>query len=143
MRGGEAYYCVTLTLQNRDGKYRPMWYPYHADQFGPWGSNWPVDAEVPINRWFCMEIMVKLNTPGQRNGEIRVWQDGAEVFRHTQLPIRKADSVKIRSVHDQCRIDSRRFTGSTRFWVDNLVVASAYMRRNSQHPRNMPGSVVK
>jgi len=52
---------------------------------------------------------------------------GAEVFRHRQLPIRKADSVKIRSVHDQCRIDSRRFTRPTRFWVDNLVVASAYI----------------
>jgi hypothetical protein len=38
---------------------------------------------LPVDQWFCLEMMVKLNTPGQFNGEIRVWQDGAEVFRHT------------------------------------------------------------
>ena len=58
---------------------------------------------LPVDRWFCLEMMVKLNTPGRRNGEIRLWQDGAEVFHHTQLPIREADSVKTRSVHGQFR----------------------------------------
>ena len=83
--------------------------------------------------------MVKLNTPGRRNGAIRVWQDGQEVFRHTQLPIRKTGSVKIRSVEDQCRIDSRRFTAPARFGVDNLVVARAYIGPMQTAPKRVPG----
>ncbi len=91
---------------------------------------------LPVDRWFCLEMMVKLNTPGRCNGEIRLWQDGAEVFRHTQLPIREAASVKICSVHDQCRIDSRRFTGPARFWVDNLAVARSYIGPMQTDPNN-------
>ena len=91
---------------------------------------------LPVDRWFCLEMMVKLYTPGRCNGEIRLWQDGAEVFRHTQLPIREAASVKICSVHDQCRIDSRRFTGPARFWVDNLAVARSYIGPMQTDPNN-------
>ena len=139
MPGGEAYYCVTLTLQNRDGKYRPMWYPYHADQFGPWGSNWPIDAEVPIDRWFCMEIMVKLNTPakkpqhraaaardGNRDGELRMWIDGKEVYSRTDVRYRHTEDVRTRMIFDQC-YTSRGFSTNATFLADNRVVARKYV----------------
>ncbi len=134
MPGGEAYYCVTLTFQNRDGKYRPMWYPYHADQFGPWGSNWPVDAEVPLDRWFCMEIMVKLNTPGRaegtldghRDGELRMWIDGREVYARTDIRYRYTEDVRTRMIFDQC-YTSRGFSTNATFLADNRVVARKYV----------------
>jgi len=148
MAGGEAYYCVTLTFQNRDGKYRPMWYPYHADQFGPWGSNWPVDAEVPIDRWFCMEIMVKLNTPGRaagtqdgnRDGELRMWIDGKEVYTRTDVRYRNSEDVRTRMVFDQC-YTSRGFSTNATFLADNRVVARKYVgprvtaRQRAQEPK--------
>ena len=134
MPGGEAYYCVTLTFQNRDGRYRPMWYPYHADQFGPWGSNWPIDAEVPLDRWFCMEIMVKLNTPGRaegtldgnRDGELRMWIDGKEVYTRTDIRFRNSKDVRTRMIFDQC-YTSRGFSKNATFLADNRVVARKYV----------------
>ena len=139
MPGGEAYYCVTLTFQNRNGKYRPMWYPYHADQFGPWGSNWSIDAEVPIDRWFCMEIMVKLNTPakkprhgaagsrdGNRDGELRMWIDGKEVYTRTDLRYRDSEDLRTRMIFDQC-YTSRGFSKNATFLADNRVVARKYV----------------
>ena len=148
MRGGESYYCVTLTFQNRDGKYRPMWYPYHADQFGPWGSNWSIDAEVPIDRWFCMEIMVKLNTPGRaegtrdgnRNGELRMWIDGKEVYSRTDIRYRNSEDVRTRMIFDQC-YTSRGFSKNATFLADNRVVARKYVgpRVNArQEPTYVP-----
>jgi hypothetical protein len=134
IRGGESYYCVTLTFQNRDGKYRPMWYPYHADQFGPWGSNWTIDAEIPIGRWFCMEIMVKLNTPGQvegsrdgnRDGELRMWIDGKEVYSRTDIRYRNTEDLRTRMIFDQC-YTSRGFSTDAVFLADNRVVAREYV----------------
>jgi len=85
------------------------------------------EGRLPANRWLCIEMKVKLNAPGKRDGELRVWLDGKEVFRHPRMWYRNTDAVKIRSVHDQFRIDQRRFTSGGHFWVDNLVVARSYI----------------
>ena len=34
---------------------------------------------VDYDRWSCVELMVKLKTPGKRDGELRVWHDGEEM----------------------------------------------------------------
>lgn len=34
---------------------------------------------VVYDRWICVELMVTLNTPGERDGELRVWHDGKEM----------------------------------------------------------------
>jgi hypothetical protein len=37
---------------------------------------------VVDGKWHCLEIMVKLNTPGQKDGEAKVWVDGRETALH-------------------------------------------------------------
>lgn len=32
-----------------------------------------------FDQWMCVEMMIKLNTPGEYDGEFRVWQDGEEL----------------------------------------------------------------
>ncbi|GGG79807.1 hypothetical protein GCM10007415_10130 [Parapedobacter pyrenivorans] len=34
---------------------------------------------VAYDQWICVELMVKLNTPGKHDGELRVWHDGQEM----------------------------------------------------------------
>jgi hypothetical protein len=56
-------------------------YNYYAGQhanFGDWLLNTP-GMVLPFNTWFCLEMMVKVNTPPSRsNGEQRVWVNGVE-----------------------------------------------------------------
>lgn len=35
---------------------------------------------VPTNRWQCVEVMLKLNTVGQRDGALALWLDGEQVM---------------------------------------------------------------
>lgn len=144
---GTNYWCLTLTFRPGPGGYRPMWYPYHADQKGPWGSNWPVDANVPADRWFCLEIMTRLTTAGKRpgtedghrDGELRMWIDGREVYARTDLCYRTVAGVRTNMIFDQC-YSSRGFPEDALFFADNRVVARKYVgpmvkvRRRPTHP---------
>ncbi len=81
-----------------------------------------------VGRWFSLEMKVKLNTPGKRDGELRVWIDGKEALTCAQAFFRSIGAVHIRSVLDQARLDSNlHFKTSGHLWVDNLVVARRYI----------------
>jgi hypothetical protein len=47
-----------------------------------WGNclNPVVPPRVPKGRWQCVELMIQLNTPGQRDGELALWLDGKLVM---------------------------------------------------------------
>ena len=34
------------------------------------------EQQVPVGRWQCVEVMLHLNTPGKRDGELALWLDG-------------------------------------------------------------------
>lgn len=34
---------------------------------------------IVYDQWICVELMVKLNTPGRHDGEFRIWHDGQEM----------------------------------------------------------------
>jgi hypothetical protein len=73
-------------------------------------------------------MKVRLNTPGRRDGELRVWIDGREVLTCTQVFFRSSERVHIRSVLDQARLDSHlHFRSDGQIWVDNVVVARQYI----------------
>jgi hypothetical protein len=92
--------------------------------------------QVPLGCWFSLEMKVKLNMPGKRDGEIRVWIDGREVLTCTQAFFRSTERVHIRSVLDQARLDSHlHFKTGGHVWVDNLVVAGQYIGPLTQNIR--------
>ena len=43
-----------------------------------WGNclNPALPQRVPGGRWQCVELMIKLNAPGERDGELALWLDG-------------------------------------------------------------------
>jgi hypothetical protein len=47
-----------------------------------WGNGLTPAREqrVPVDRWQCVEVMLKLNTPGERDGELALWLDGEPVL---------------------------------------------------------------
>ncbi|HEY9649617.1 MAG TPA: hypothetical protein V6C95_03065, partial [Coleofasciculaceae cyanobacterium] len=49
-------------------------------------------------RWYRLEQEVRLNQPGQNNGQIRVWLDGQEVLEQQGLTFRSIDQLKINGI---------------------------------------------
>ena len=50
---------------------------------------------VPLGKWFCYELMVKVNDLGKKNGEVKAWLDGNVVMDFPDLFIRSVDSLAI------------------------------------------------
>jgi hypothetical protein len=57
----------------------PYWHEMKASVGNKYWGNAitpPKPAVVPRDAWQCVEIMMKANTPGQRDGELALWLDG-------------------------------------------------------------------
>jgi hypothetical protein len=55
-------------------------------------------SELPRGRWMAIEQEMILNTPGMRDGVLRLWLDGALKFEATDLAFRDKPEVKISGV---------------------------------------------
>jgi tRNA A-37 threonylcarbamoyl transferase component Bud32 len=53
---------------------------------------------VPVDRWVCVELMVRCNQPGRADGEQALWIDGQEVGRWTQIRWRSDERVQVNGV---------------------------------------------
>ncbi len=49
--------------------------------------NWNI-APLEYDKWYCLELEVKLNTPGIKDGEVRLWLDDKLVYEKTNISIR-------------------------------------------------------
>jgi hypothetical protein len=123
-------------------------YIYHPDQRDIWGDHFfptgvvspftavPFDFDpefvarpdvIPqLGRWYCYEIMVRTNTPGQRDGRIALWLDGTLIADFPNLRLRETNALKI----DQFTIDlhvKRNTSSVARKWYDNVVAATSYI----------------
>jgi hypothetical protein len=119
-------------------------YVYHPEQDDLYGEHWFPDGSVRNGRqtfgadflprpnvnptrgeWICFEAMIKLNTPGVRDGQVAVWQDGQLIADWTGLRFRDVDSLKIDEI--QLENGGQRSAQQNDKWYDNLVVADSYI----------------
>jgi hypothetical protein len=140
-------------------------YSYHPEQRSQWGDHWYPDGKVlpfdatPGNfgasfrprpnfipetgRWYSFELMVKTNTPGQRDGRVAAWVDGALIADFQNVRVRDTSSLKISQIQLELHAQSNTVR-SDRKWYDNLVVAKSYigpMSSGTPHvkiPKSMP-----
>jgi hypothetical protein len=86
-------------------------------------------ADPPLilerNRWYCIEMMVKCNTPGKADGEQAAWVDGKEVVHVNGIRWRDIEELKVHCfrislyLHDSPRVN--------RVWFDNVAVSTKYI----------------
>jgi len=131
-RGSEAepgYTHAYVYHPEQDDVYGEHWFPdgsvvNGSQSFGPYFVARP--KVIPARgAWICFEILVKMNTPGSRDGRIAVWQDGTLVADWQSVRFRDVDTLKI----DQIQLENGG-QGSTQQndkWYDNLVVATSYV----------------
>ncbi|MBE7462740.1 MAG: hypothetical protein HS116_04505 [Planctomycetes bacterium] len=109
----------------------PYLYYYHMDM-GKWGSNGEQNQGAPISmtpgRWYAIEMMLKANTPGASDGELKLWIDGVLKAQHTGIRWRTDAELKINYVNHSAYFggdwtspkDQKRYE-------DSMVVARSYI----------------
>ena len=123
-------------------------YVYHPEQRSQWGDHfYPTglvnpNTSIPfdfgpdfvsrpdiiqdLDRWYCYELMVQANTPGQRDGRIAAWLDGVLAMNFMNLRFRDVDTLTIDRIGIGLHIGSNP-NGEARKWYDNVVVATSYI----------------
>jgi hypothetical protein len=79
-----------------------------------------------LDRWYCYELMVKANTPGERDGRIAFWLDGKLAGDFPNLRLRDVESLKIDRFGLNFHIGSNP-NGVQNKWYDNVVAATMYI----------------
>ena len=123
-------------------------YIYHPEQRDIWGDHFfPTGRVVPfdrtpgnlgsefvarpdvipeLGRWYCYELMVKANTPGQRDGRIAMWLDGKLIADFPNLRLRETNSLKIDRFTIDLHVNSNTLA-IARKWYDNVVASTSYI----------------
>lgn len=93
-----------------------------------WGNSFEPDPAVafPVGEWFCLEMMMKANAPGEHNGEMAYWINGELTHRVTGMMWRVNPTLALNRVRLQHYITSSDAQGhSNRVWFDDVVVSTS------------------
>jgi hypothetical protein len=123
-------------------------YVYHPEQRDVWGDHFfPTGIVLPfssvpfdfgtefvsrpdvipeLDRWYCYEVMVKTNTPGQRDGRIALWLDGKVIADFPNLRLRDTNELKIDRFNISLHVRSNTLAVAKK-WYDNVVAATSYI----------------
>jgi hypothetical protein len=86
----------------------------------------PMANFLPLrDRWYCYELMVRANTPGQNNGEVKFWIDGTVVGDFPNLNVRSISTLKIDEAH--IKLHAQHSERINKKWHDNVVIATKYI----------------
>lgn len=121
--------------------YHPLQRDDYGDHFFPNGEVMP-NTSLPfdfgpdfqsreqfipeLDRWYCFELMVQANTPGENDGRLAFWIDGELRADFLNLRLRDVASLKIDRFQLSFHIRSNP-NGETRKWYDNVVAARSYI----------------
>ncbi len=94
-----------------------------------WGNNLEAEADRRIalerGRWYCLEHMIRANTPGKADGELAAWIDGALYIHCTGFRWRTSDAVRIKRftfgvyVHQAAKENT--------VWYDDVALSTGYI----------------
>lgn len=131
--GGEDFFSIGMEPW-RDYKRNPapgriMFYTYHMDmpineRAGKyWGEMYLSDPAFLIERgrWYCMEMMVKANTPGESDGEQALWIDGKPIIYNKGIRFRTSRDVRLNNFWLSLYIHNNPKPNTC--WFDELVIS--------------------
>ena len=126
-------------------------YVYHPEQRHQWGEHFfPSGHLLPYtdkpasaffgkefkprpdliperDKWICYELMVKANTPGQRDGRIAFWVDGRLSADFPNLRLRDVETLKANVIGLGLYTQSDKITKTCFMWYDDVVAATSYI----------------
>lgn len=107
-------------------------YAYHADMKTNYGDHWRWMAHglglIEQNRWYAVEQYVKVNTPGLKDGILKVWIDGKLAYEKYDVNLRTVSGWPIYKVWMDFYYGGLIATPhNIGLYIDNLVVAKRYI----------------
>jgi hypothetical protein len=77
------------------------------------------------DRWYCVELMVRANTPGRNDGEAKYWIDGQLAGDFPDLNVRSLSTLKLDHAH--LMLGAAHSERVNKKWYDNVVIATKYI----------------
>jgi hypothetical protein len=129
--GPLAIYCYHPEQRHRWGEHffpSGKMFPYggNPNYFGPSFVRRP-DPVPERDRWICYELMVKANTPGQRDGRIAFWLDGRLAADFPNLRLRDVPTLKANIISIGLYTMNDAIKGPCTMWYDDVVAATSYI----------------
>jgi hypothetical protein len=92
-----------------------------------WGNSFKPKEKFLIERgrWYCLEIMVKVNHPDKADGEQAFWVNGQLIGHFTGLKWRTVEDLKVNGFWMLLYIHNNPQTNSV--WYDDVVLARSYI----------------
>ena len=119
-RGGMA--------SNKDGTFRLSYYTYHARMKGKYGDSYHWSGEaanLEPGKWHCIEEYCKINTPGEADGILRAWVNGALVLDKTDVCMRNTAQLHLKSFWMNFYHGGKQPSDQERrVYIDNFVLAT-------------------
>jgi len=75
--------------------------------------------------WYCMEMMLKANTPGRADGEQAFWVNGKLIGHFKGIRWRTTDALKINCFQPMLYIHDNKKVN--RVYYDDIVVSRDYI----------------
>jgi hypothetical protein len=82
---------------------------------------------LSFDRWYCYEMGLYLNTPGEHDGEARFWIDGVLQSRTVNMRYRDIEELLPMYVHLNMHRTTAGFSHTMKRYVDNIVIARKYI----------------
>ncbi len=120
----------------------PYVYYYHMDM-GRWGSNANQNIGTKISlvpgTWYCIEMMLKPNSPDKQDGELKLWINGRLKMHTTNIRWRTVSELQTNWVNHSAYFGGNWTSpkDQTRY-EDNMVVANAYIGPLGKSPKQAP-----
>jgi len=76
-----------------------------------------------VGRWSCHEIQIRNNAPGQADGEVRFWADGALIVERTGLDLTGSTGYHFNAVQLDCYWNGGSPKAQSRYY-DNFIVST-------------------
>ncbi|MBN1960541.1 MAG: hypothetical protein JW841_06315 [Deltaproteobacteria bacterium] len=94
-----------------------------------WGNNFPSNKSerttLPRGEWVCLEMMVKLNTPSENDGEMKYWMNDELQYHKTGMRWRDIPELQLNRVALQHYIERGDANQSNRIWWDNVIASTS------------------
>lgn len=120
---GKDKFTLTLDTPHSDLSL----YTYYPEMPDKWGHSFRTGVALPKGRWHAVELMLKANQPGKRDGEVAVWLDGTLLGHWAGFRYRDIHELKINMVHLAFYLHERNPSGFYTLFHDDVVVATNYI----------------
>lgn len=106
------------------------WMDMKRDKDGHyWGNMLGPDKEERVtlhrDQWYCLEHMIRANTPGEADGELAAWIDGKLYVHYTGIRWRTSPEVKLKRFNIGVYVHQAHKDNSV--WYDDVALSTGYI----------------